>query len=336
MLIQNPKTYKGQELETIFFRPTFCGPKADEFGVRIIYNMPMPTTVQVWSHKGNLLQPFQAGWSNAGPASNKLQKRIDMQKVKAENAFSAEDYFSMVFEQITNSADVNLGDLTGTELEKAETELFRRSIAESVRATMWVGDTEGSLSQLTSFDGFIKHLGDICLEGKSGIVQEDVSSKIANGSAIRYLRHAWDNASEELRGLRSEGNLVFYVTPDIYNDYELWLDDKGGTTAYSELKDGRQTLCYHGIPIVEVPVSKYLNQMSNSFCVLTDKRNFVLALNTAELPENEVRMWYNPDEMENRQRTVFLAGTAIIDENLVSGTLIDTLGDSEGEENEEV
>ena len=29
-------------------------------------------------------------------------------------------------------------------------------------------------------------------------------------------------------------------------------------------------------------------------------------------------MWYNPDEMENRQRAVFLAGTMILDESLLT------------------
>jgi len=135
MLIANPKTYKGQELENIFFRPSFCGTSAEDLGIRVIYNMPMPTTVQVWSHSEHVLQPFASGW-NGGNNTLRMQKTIDMQKVKAESAFSAEDYFSMVFEKITNSADVNLGDLTGTEPEKAETELFRKAIAEGVRATM--------------------------------------------------------------------------------------------------------------------------------------------------------------------------------------------------------
>jgi len=44
-----------------------------------------------------------------------------------------------------------------------------------------------------------------------------------------------------------------------------------------------------------------------------------LALNTNDSPEKEIRMWYNPDEMENRQRVVFLAGTTIADRNLLSG-----------------
>jgi hypothetical protein len=52
--------------------------------------------------------------------------------------------------------------------------------------------------------------------------------------------------------------------------------------------------------------------------MLTDRRNLVLALNTADMPENEVRMWYNPDEMENRQRAVFLAGADFIDQDLIS------------------
>ena len=77
-------------------------------------------------------------------------------------------------------------------------------------------------------------------------------------------------------------------------------------------------LNYRGIPIVEVPLNGYSRNKFSTFSLLTDRRNLVLALNTADMPENEVRMWYNPDEMENRQRAVFLAGADIIDPKLVS------------------
>ena len=139
MLIENPKTYTNHEVETIFFRPSFCGKSAEEMGVHVIYNMPMPTTVQVFANKGRVLEPFESGWS--GSATNKqMQTTVAMNRVKAESSYSAEEYFSTVFEMITNSSDVNLGDLTGTELEKAETELFRKAIAAEVYATMWFGD----------------------------------------------------------------------------------------------------------------------------------------------------------------------------------------------------
>ena len=42
-IIVNPKNYTGHELETIFFRPLLSGPTAEQLGIRILYNMPMPT-----------------------------------------------------------------------------------------------------------------------------------------------------------------------------------------------------------------------------------------------------------------------------------------------------
>ena len=56
---------------------------------------------------------------------------------------------------------------------------------------------------------------------------------------------------------------------------------------------------------MDLRISSYLAKLSSSspvpksFCILTDRRNLVLAVNTADFPGNEIRMWYNPDEMEN-------------------------------------
>ena len=193
MLIENPKTYKNHEVETIFFRPSFCGKSAEELGIRVLYNLPMPTTVQVWSRPDNVLQAYAGGWSG-GKNATKLQKTIPMHKVKAESSFSAEDYFSMVFELITNSADVNLGDLTGTELEKAETELFRRAIAESVRVTMWAGDTDGGISSFNTFDGFLKAID----RGISGTSVEMKAASYADGdykSVAERFEKLWTMSS---------------------------------------------------------------------------------------------------------------------------------------------
>lgn len=75
--------------------------------------------------------------------------------MKAELGYSAADYFSLVYELITNRPEVNMEDLTGTELEEAETTLFKQAIAESIRSTMWVGDTSAE-SGANTFDGFLK------------------------------------------------------------------------------------------------------------------------------------------------------------------------------------
>ena len=134
--------------------------------------------------------------------------------------------------------------------------------------------------------------------------------------------HAYDNMDAFIRD--SNRHFVhFFVSSDIYDSYHFWLDRQGLTNVVAEAGGTRPTLLFHGIPVVEVPGYKYNRLRAKSFCILTDRRNLILALNTADSPEKEIRMWYNPDEMENRQRVVFLAGTAIADSNLISAYIYD-------------
>ena len=46
--LESAKQYTGSDLETIFFRPILSGDSARELGVRVLYNMPVPTTIQLW------------------------------------------------------------------------------------------------------------------------------------------------------------------------------------------------------------------------------------------------------------------------------------------------
>ena len=61
--------------------------------------------------------------------------------------------------------------------------------------------------------------------------------------------------------------------------------------------------------------------MPKSFAFLTDRRNLALAVNTNDYPGTEVRMWYNPDVMENRQRAIFMAGCDFLFPELVTVAL---------------
>lgn len=321
MIIENSKTYDVAAVEELFFRPTFCGKAAEELGIRILYNMPLPTKVPLFKHNNNLLKGFTSGWQG-GTAATRTHKSIEMTKLKAESAYSAEDYFSTIYELITNSAEVNLGDLTGTDLEKAETELFRRALAENIYACTWFGDSNEEISEYTSMDGLIRQIINI-KENSGETVALDIYDTTQDLSVESILRNAWVSAKDELRALASEGNLVYFVSSDIYDAYQFYLDKSGSSNAYADTVNGRPTLSYHGIPIVEIPAQKYTLIRAQAFCILTDRRNLVLALNTADSPEKEIKMWYNPDEMENRQRVVFLAGTAVLDNDLLAGAIYD-------------
>ena len=316
-LIENPKTYTGRDLETIFFRPTFTGASAEQLGIRVLYNMPVPTTIQMWSPQSNVVQDYSPGWSGGNSATRK-QKRIDMTKIKAEVGFAAADYFNQVYELITGRADVNMDDLTGSELEKAETEMFRAAIAESLRVMMWLGDKGGR--NYTKFDGFLKLAYKYVEEGD--VPSEDFTDlSPSEDNIIDIFRRMWNASSPELKALKAEGHLVYYVTSDLYDYYEHYLDKMGTDGAYTDVVSGRRELSYHGIKIVDMGVSQYMPfgiTGSSTHCILTDSRNLVLAVNTADYPGSEVRMWYNADEMENRQRAVFMVGCEILDENMLT------------------
>jgi hypothetical protein len=288
------------------------GENATELGIRMLYNMPVPTTIQLWSPQSDVLKPYATGW-DGGESADRKQKCIELSKIKAEVGFSASDYFNQVYELITGRADVNLDDLTGSELEQAETEMFRAAIAESLRMLMWVGDSGHTSYNL--FDGFVKRAYDNC------IYSVDMSDTHIDQSNITELfNKMWEEADMRLKSLKSEGNLVYYVTTDLYEAYERYLDQFGNDHAYNDMISGRRELTYHGIKVVDMRISHALPTTSigqESLCMLTDSRNLVMAVNTSDYPGSEVRMWYNPDEMENRQRAIFMAGCELLDEELL-------------------
>ena len=81
--LENSKQYTGTDLENIFFRPMLTGPSAQELGVRVLYNMPQPTHIQLWDGQRNILQKFtSAGWTGGAPATKK-EKTVNLSRVKA-------------------------------------------------------------------------------------------------------------------------------------------------------------------------------------------------------------------------------------------------------------
>lgn len=308
-IISNPKTYEGNDLETVFFRPLTTGPNAMDLGIRMMYNMPVPTTLNFWKRGSDLLQKYSAGWDGSA-AADKYQKLIELYKVKAEMGYAAEDYFSMVYERIVGRADVNLGDLSGTELEEAETALFRETIAESIRATMWVGDSS-RVSGFNTFDGFFKRLIDDTGVAVGDVKNVAMTAMTVAGNAEKLFKAIYAAAPAELRSMKADGNLVLLVTRDVAENYEESLLTGSMDSVRAAKINGIDRLCYRGIPVVDIQMDSYLTAVADqptSWAILTDSRNLAVAVNTSDFPGSEVSMWYNPDEMENRQRATFMAG----------------------------
>lgn len=315
--IENSKTYLGRDLENIFFRPVFADEGARELGIKVMYNMPAPTRLHFWHRPDDVLRKYaSAGWTGSNSAE-RYTKTIELHRVKAEMSYSADEYFSLVYDSLTQSALTQLDDLTGTELEAAETALFRNAIMESVRATMWLGKTARA-EGLNTFDGFLcRILADV----EEQDIPTEVYESVTADTVEARLKSVWDNASEELRSIRSEGQLAFFVTADVFGAYEDSLEAAENEAAYYARQNGPGSLMYKGIPVIDMKLGGYLTKyydLGVSFVLLTDRRNLALALNTSDFPGSEVRMWYNPDLMENRQRAIFMAGCDYLLPELVS------------------
>ena len=96
-----------------------------------------------WDGQRNILQKFtSAGWAG-GKAATKYEKTVNLNRVKAELGFSAANYFSMVYEKVSSLVNTHMDDISGTELEQADTALFKHALAEHNHVTMWIGDTSG-------------------------------------------------------------------------------------------------------------------------------------------------------------------------------------------------
>ena len=316
--IESFKQYTGSSIANTFFIPIVTGNSADELGIKILYNMPVPTIVTQLKPATNVLQKYvKNGW-NGGYSALKTNTEIPMSRVKAENAYSASDYFSLIYERLAANKHLNMDDLSGTELEQAETEMFREALREALRETMWLGDTTQSTG-LNSFDGFLKTIND-------RVVMEDItavtfakSELTTPANIVKFLNRLWEASGDDLKSLRGEGNLVLFATSDLCDLYEKYLDECGVSSSYREMVDGRTQLSFHGIPMIDMrlPKTAYPAGLPQTQLILTDHRNLVLALNTQDFPGAEVRMWYNPDEMENRQRAIFMAGCEVLDNNLI-------------------
>lgn len=313
--IESIKTYTGQDLPNIFFRPMLQGENAIDLGFKVMYNTPTPTTLHFWQRSGNVLQKFtEKGFNGAAPAT-KFQKVMDLKPVKAELAFGAADYFGSVYELLTNTPGVNMDDLSGTDLEKAETELFKQNIAESIRVTAWIGDTSKG-SGFNAFNGILPSI----VAGGEVTNHKSAWEFTDSYTAADLLAEVYAKADDVLKQAKGEGQLAFFVTSDVYEAYEKYLMTQSAEAAFAYLQGGVKQPTYNGIPVIDMKISGYIadTDLPESVVLLTDRRNLALAVNTANYPDAEVKMWYSNDQMENRQRALFLAGADYLLPELIS------------------
>ena len=253
--LENSKQYTGSDLENIFFRPMLTGESAQDLGVRVLYNMPQPTHVQLWDGQRNILQKFtSAGWAG-GKAATKYEKTVNLNRVKAELGFSAANYSLDGLREGLVAGQHPHGRPLGHRARTGRNGAFRKqALAENIRVTTRIGDT-------TAASGY-NTFGDRTAEAHlNGLVDDDgvynfsyqaaaLEDPAYGGRAVRQVVGR-GRSPDGPQGRLDAGllRLVGHSPPST----EKYSDAKGADAAYADADETRRrTLAYHGIPVVDV------------------------------------------------------------------------------------
>lgn len=143
-----------------------------------------------------------------------------------------------------------------------------------------------------------------------------VMPTLTTDTASTMFNRLFRLASKELKALKNQGLLRFYVSDSVLFNYEDTM--KAGTleSSKSAIVDGVQRYAFNGIPIVPMGIDQLIEadfgtSYPKDWIVLSTPENICLVINGSS-NFAETRFWFNPDENENRQRTQFEMGADYI------------------------
>lgn len=136
---------------------------------------------------------------------------------------------------------------------------------------------------------------------------------IASGTADGYFQSLIEALPPA--GYEARGDMVFLVTKSMYRNYFNELKVTSGLeSAFTMLQNGKKTLSYEGIPVVEMAdwdtqIATYYNSVYRHRAVLTLMKNLVWATD-GSADDKDIQTWYNQDEESRRFRVKYRAQTA--------------------------
>jgi hypothetical protein len=260
IMIEQPKTYIGRDLDTIFFRP-IAHELGEKLGVRVMLNMPTPTVVTFWKQ------------NESRNLADKYSVSLEFGRTKHELSTPADEYFNEVMEKAERPYD----DFDSISIEQAECELLQKSLTTKIKHDFW----SRVIEKLDEYDP----------------ETWQYAHKEEDKSIVTIFECLYSYTQEQTNILSfSKEDLGLFVSSDVYKQYELYLDN---FVEFWRACIMSKELAFRGIRLYDI------GKTEQPIAILTPKKNLVLALNIQDFPGCEVRMWYNPDDVKNRQRAVF-------------------------------
>lgn len=204
--------YHGKENFEMIIRPRFMGTKPAEMGIRIIDTQGASSIkLNFFGKIAKILMPYVTGFQG-GTLSPQKQKKLTVSEFKAENEYSKQDYKNMIYEQITNKGGVAQNDITGTDVFKAELEVFFSAVEADVFSVFWLGDTTKTHIQAGTYpDGTAYAAGDV---DKYYNVMDGILKQIMDDVYQSYVSHqvritGWNKTTYPVLYLAESGGTVY-------------------------------------------------------------------------------------------------------------------------------
>lgn len=334
-------SWEGQQNEEINFRPRFIGTLPTLLGITILFTVKSKITLHFLGNLSRVLMPYSKGFQG-GKLADKLQKTFYLEEFKAETAFDKHDYKDMIFYEVANQGGLKQNDIEGTPILDAERKVFFDAVQSDVVSIFWLGDkakvhaTAGEYPDGTPYaagspdkyynqiDGVLKNLKtDASPNPNSDEVQfVPMAPMMAPDEADTLFKNMYNLSKKVLRKLKDKGELRFYVTDKVLQNYEDTLKADNLESSRKARIEGVDRLTWNGIPILPLDIDEQLASdfngvLSPNWAILTTPKNLTLVLNTRS-NFAETKFWFNPDENENRQRTQFEFGANYILPELVT------------------
>lgn len=204
--------YHGKENFEMIIRPRLMGTKPAEMGIRIIDTQGASSIkLNFFGKIAKILMPYVTGFQG-GTLSPQKQKKLTVSEFKAENEYSKQDYKNMIYEQITNKGGVAQNDITGTDVFKAELEVFFSAVEADVFSVFWLGDTTKTHIQAGTYpDGTAYAAG---AADKYYNVMDGILKKIMDDVYQSYVSHqvritGWNKTTYPVLYLAESGGTVY-------------------------------------------------------------------------------------------------------------------------------
>jgi hypothetical protein len=254
-----------------------------------------------------------------GTQSTNTNITLTLIRLEVEHAQQANVLFSHIKSQLLKKG-INRADMTGTIFQEIVSEVVMQGIKRDFSTILWWGDVNNGAGTQALCNGVWKSLDLQVGVGGFSIA----NNRVVGTNALTNLESMLALRSNELAAM---DNQLIYCSRAFADDYAFRLRAAGThVAAYADLQDGISNLRFQGVRLVVIPSwdvdiathGAALANMANAFApdavaetkcaIWTSENNITVG---TDFQAQDVDMWYNKDEKENRFRMLYSMGVAV-------------------------